>query len=184
MLRFEEVQMNIVEAARNFLDITNMQVFLEQFSLDRESKIYLTLPQMKPPFPLSAVVSFVYDAHETSISLFEDEEIKDPLDTSITLNLKILLPLIEDFPDIEDLIEEISEEFPDTEPIMIAKETFPSIIPTKEYEISYEYDISVTEEIDNTYLEEIFEELKDIMELTYQRVRNYIIENPWERFEE
>lgn len=182
MLRFEELQMNIVEAAKNFFDIINMQVFLEQFSLDRESKIFLALPHLEPVF-LSATASFIYDAHETSMSLFDDEDINNPLDTSINLNLNIKLPQLEDFPNMEEIIEEISEAYPDTEPMLIAKETFPAIRTSKEYEIFYNYDIDITDELDNTILEEIFEELREVMDLIYQRIRNYI-DNPWERSEE
>ncbi len=182
MLRFEELQMNIVEAAKNFFDIINMQVFLEQFSLDRESKIFLALPGMEPVL-LSATASFIYDARDTSMSLFEDEDINDPIDASINLNLNIKLPPLEDFPNMEEIIEEISEAYPDTEPMLIAKETFPATRASKEYEIFYNYDIDITDELDNTILEEIFGELREIMDLIYQRIRNDV-DIPWERDEE
>lgn len=182
MLRFEELQMSIVEVAKNFFDIINMQVFLEQFSLDRESKIFLALPNLEPIF-LSATASFTYDAHETSMSLFEDEYANNSLETSIKLNLNIKLPRLEDFPNMEEIIEEINEAYPDTEPMLLTKETFPSVRASKEYEIFYNYDIDVSGEFDNTILEEIFEELREVMDLIYQRIRNYI-DNPWERSEE
>jgi len=41
MTRFEEVQMKIAESAKNYLEIFNMQVFIEQFTLDRESRFSL-----------------------------------------------------------------------------------------------------------------------------------------------
>jgi hypothetical protein len=61
MTRFEEVQMKIAESAKSFLEVYNIQVFIEQFSLTRESRFSLTLPAMEEPYPVSAVVSLTYD---------------------------------------------------------------------------------------------------------------------------
>ncbi len=40
MARFEEVQMAIAESAKNYLDIYNMQVLIEQFTLDRRRQVF------------------------------------------------------------------------------------------------------------------------------------------------
>ena len=42
MTRFEEVQMKLAESSKNFLEVYNIQVFIEQFSLTRESRFSLT----------------------------------------------------------------------------------------------------------------------------------------------
>lgn len=175
MVRFEEVQMMIAESAKDFLDIVNMQVFIEQFSLDREGKIFLVLPGMEPPFHVSATVSFMYDALQTGMALYEDEYKDSPeMSESVELDFAIKLPIMEGYPEVEELLEEISEEYPDTEPILSVKEIFPSIMPTKEYEILYSYDIDTEKGIDRDLLDEIFSELRGILDLVHRRTKNYI----------
>ncbi|MFA5353939.1 MAG: hypothetical protein WC291_06905 [Thermodesulfovibrionales bacterium] len=178
MARFEEVQMRIAESAKRHLDIYNMEVFIEQFTLDRESKLYLTLNGMEPPLAISAVVSFTYDAFQTGMTLLENEPEEDEsVDTSIELGFTISLPLLEDYPDIEDLVEEISEEFPDAEPVLISREIYPREEESKEYEISYSYDIDPEDVMDTDLFDEIFEELKGIMDLLYKRTKDF---NNWQ----
>ncbi|NTU41574.1 MAG: hypothetical protein HGA78_00670 [Nitrospirales bacterium] len=183
MARFEEVQMRIAESAKSHLDIYNMEVFIEQFTLDRESKLYLTLNGMEPPLPVSAVVSFTYDAFQTGMTLLdhEEEDAEESVDTSIELSITINLPLLETYPDIEDLVEEISEEFPDVEPVLISREEYPREENAKEYEITYSYDIDPEDMLDTDLFDEIFEELKGIMELVYKRTKDY---NNWHGMEE
>jgi hypothetical protein len=185
MARFEEVQMRIAESAKNHLDIYNMQVFIEQFTLDRESRFSLSLPEMEPPFPVSAAVSFTYDAFQTGMTIYEEEtgENNSDVDTSLELEFLIKLPIMEEYPDIEALLEEISEEYPDTEPVLIAKEILPNDEPTKEYEISYIYDIESEDVMDSELFDEIFAELKGILELVYKRTKDYI-DLSWYRREE
>ena len=194
-MRFEEVQMKIAESAKNYLEICNMQVFIEQFRLERESRFSLTLPDMKPPFPVSATVSFTYDVFQTGMTMIyreredsdendsEDSDENDSensdendsdVDASVELDFSIRLPVMEDCPDIEAILEEISEEYPDTEPILISKEIFPDKGPSKDYKISYTYDISLEDVIGGDIFDEIFEELKGILELIHKRTKNYI----------
>ncbi|MCL0038208.1 hypothetical protein M1N10_04245 [Thermodesulfovibrionales bacterium] len=187
MMRFEEVQMKIAESAKNYLEICNMQVFIEQFRLERESRFSLTLPDMKPPFPVSATVSFTYDVFQTGMTMIyreredsdendsEDSDENDSdVDASVELDFSIRLPVMEDCPDIEAILEEISEEYPDTEPILISKEIFPDKGPSKDYKISYTYDISLEDVIGGDIFDEVFEELKGILELIHKRTKNYI----------
>lgn len=177
MARFEEMQMTIAESVKNYLDIYNMQVFIEQFTLDRESKFQVTLPNMQPPYPVSATISFVYDAFQTGITLY-DESIEDnspEVDTSIDLEFSLKLPIMRDFEDIDVLIDEIAEEFPDTEPILIIREIIgreEEII--KEYEVHYSYIIDMSDALNNELFDETFEELRDIMELIYRKTKDYI----------
>ncbi|MCL0035577.1 DNA polymerase V family protein [Thermodesulfovibrionales bacterium] len=195
MMRFEEVQMKIAESAKNYLEICNMQVFIEQFRLERESRFSLTLPDMKPPFPISATVSFTYDVFQTGMTMIDREredsdendsedsdendsedsdENDSDVDASVELDFSIRLPVMEDCPDIEAILEEISEEYPDTEPILISKEIFPAKGPSKDYKISYTYDISLEDVIGGDIFDEVFEELKGILELIHKRTKNYI----------
>jgi len=175
MVRFEEVQMKIAESAKNHLDIYNMEVLIEQFSLSREGKFYLTLPDMEPPLPITSVVSFQYDAFQTSMSLYGDiEEESQDTDESLEVEFIINLPIMEDYPDIEALLEEISEDYPDTEPILIIKEIYPGDEPVKEYQITYTYEIESDDVLDSDIFDEIFEELKGAMELIYRRTESYI----------
>ncbi|MEW6118173.1 MAG: hypothetical protein AB1553_14940 [Nitrospirota bacterium] len=185
MIRFEEVQMKIAEAAKNHLEIINMQVFMEQFTLDRESRFSLTLPHMEPPYPLSATISFIYDAFQTGITLYEDEseEAALDIDTSLELDFIIKLPHMERHPALEELLEEIEEEFPDTQPMLLTREVFPSDGPSKEYEISYSYTISAEDVEEGDLFSEIFEELKGILELVDERTKDYI-DHSWYRSEE
>ncbi len=186
MARFEELQMKIVESAKNHLEIYNMQVFVEQFNLDREAKIFLTMPYMEQPFPVSATVSFIYDAFQTGLSIYEegaDEEELDvgasaeDVDSSIELEFIVNLPIMNNYPNIKTLLEEINEQYPDTESILMVKEIFPNDEfdePTKEYEISYTYDIELEDVADSELLDEIFEDLKGIMELIHKRTKGYL----------
>ncbi|MCL0033410.1 DNA polymerase V family protein [Thermodesulfovibrionales bacterium] len=203
MMRFEEVQMKIAESAKNYLEICNMQVFIEQFRLERESRFSLTLPDMKPPFPISATVSFTYDVFQTGMTMIDREredsdendledsdendledsdendsedsdENDSDVDASVELDFSIRLPVMEDCPDIEAILEEISEEYPDTEPILISQEIFPAKGPSKDYKISYTYDISLEDVIGGDIFDEVFEELKGILELIHKRTKNYI----------
>jgi hypothetical protein len=185
MTRFEEVQMRIAESAKNYLEIFNMQVFIEQFTLDRESRFSLTLPDMEPPFFISAVVSFTYDAFQTGMTLYEEETDENDMDidTSLELEFTIKLPLMEGDPAIDELLEEIKEEYPDTEPVLTAKEVLMSDESSKEYEISYIYNIEAEDVMDSELLDQIFNELKDIMQLIYNRTKDYI-DLSWYREEE
>ncbi len=176
MTRFEEVQMKIAESAKTYLEIFNMQVFIEQFTLDRESRFSLALPNMEPPYALTATVSFTYDAFQTGMTLYEEDSEENSMDadTSLELEFEIKLPIMEDYTDIEALLAEVEEEYPDTQPVLFAKEIIPSEQPSKEYEISYVYDIEANDLDDDKLFDQIFEELKGILELIHKRTRDYI----------
>jgi hypothetical protein len=177
MARFEEMQMTIAESVKNYLDIANMQVFIEQFTLDRESKFLVTLPNMQPPYPVSATISFVYDAFQTGITLYDEplEENSSDVDTSIDLEFSLKLPIMKNFKNIGTLMEEISEDFPDTEPLLIVREIIGGGDEVfKEYEIHYSYIIDLSDALNSDLFDETFEELRDIMELIYRRTKDYI----------
>lgn len=185
MTRFEEVQMKIAESAKNYLEILNMQVFIEQFSLDRESRFSLSLPQMDPPYALMATVSFTYDAFQTGMTLYDDDPEDNAMDTDASLELEfsIKLPVMEDYPNIEALLAEVEEEYPDTQPVLFAKEIFPSEQASREYEINYVYDIEANDLDDDELFEQIFEELRGILELVRKRTQDYI-DHSWYASEE
>ncbi len=177
MKRFEEIQMKIAESAKKYLEIFNMQVFIEQFTLERENRFFLTLPGFELPYPLTATVSFIYDAFQTGMALFEDtstEEESTDMDTSIELEVTVKFPILEGYPDIEALLEEVEETYPDTEAIMVIKEILPGNGASKEYEISYSYDLEGDDLADSELYDEIFEELRGILDLVYKRIKDYI----------
>lgn len=176
--------MKIAESAKNYLEILNMQVFIEQFTLDRESRFSLELPDMEPPYSLMAVVSFTYDAFQTGMTLYDDtEEGSADADNSLELEFTIKLPIMEDYPNIEALLAEVEEEYPDTQPVLLAKEIIPSEQTSKEYEISYVYDIEANDLGDDELFDQIFEELRGILELIRRRTREYI-DHSWYTAEE
>lgn len=177
--------MRIAETAKNHLEIFNMQVFIEQFTLDRESKFSLTLPNMEPPFYVSATVAFTYDAFQTGMTLYEEEpdESDMDVDTSLELEFIVKLPVMEGYPSVEALLEEIKEEYPDVEPVLTVQEVLMSPDPSREYEISYIYTIDADDVSDADLLEQIFFELKEIMQLIYKRTKDYI-DQSWYQEEE
>ncbi|HXW69553.1 MAG TPA: hypothetical protein VEJ88_08065, partial [Dissulfurispiraceae bacterium] len=75
---------------------------------------------------------------------------------------------------IEALLAEVEEEYPDTQPVLFAKEIIPSEQSSREYEISYIYDIEATDLGDDELFDQLFEELKGILELIHTRTRDYI----------
>lgn len=178
--------MTIAESAKNYLDIYNTQVFIEQFTLKRESKLFLTLPNMEHPSPVSATVSFIYDAFQTGATLYEDNILDKSIadvDTSIESEFTVKLPIMKEHPDIKALVEDISEEYPETEPILNTRETFLNIMPAKKYGIFYSYDIESENSINTMLLDEIFSELGGITDLAYKKTKNYI-DLSWYRGEE
>ncbi len=186
MARFEEVQMRIAESAKRHLEVYNMQVFIEQFTLDRESRFSLTLPEMNVPFQISATASFTYDAFQTGMSLYEEtaaEKGSSDVDTSIELDFTINLPVMEGTPDLEALLQEIEVEYPETEPVLVIKEILSSEEPLKEYEITYTYSIEEEDLLDSELVDEIFEELRGVLDLVYKRTKTYINKS-WYRGED
>ena len=183
MTRFEEVQMKVAESAKNFLEVYNIQVFIEQFSLTRESRFSLTLPEMQEPYPVSSTVSFTYDVFQTGMSMYDDIKLEEEgvlADNTLELDIVVRLPIMEGYPDIEGLLREIEKRYPDSEPVLVVKELFGADAPSKEYEISYGYDIEVGDSLQVEVLDGVFEELKGVMELIYEKTK-YNIDQSWYR---
>ena len=186
MTRFEEVQMKIAESSKSYLEVFNIQVFIEQFSLARESRFSLTLPEMEEPYPVSASVSFIYDVFQTGMSMCDEmkqEEEAALTDNTLELDILVRLPMMEGYPDIEGLLREIEKLYPESEPVLIIKELFGAGDPSKEYEISYGYDVEVGIALQTDVLDGIFEELRNILELVYERTR-YHIDQSWYKGED
>lgn len=186
MTRFEEVQMKIAESAKNYLEVYNIQVFIEQFSLTRESRFSLTLPGMEDPYPVSATVSFTYDVFQTGMSMYTDEKPEDESilgENTIELDVLIRLPIMEGYPDIEGLLREIESQYPESEPVLLVKDFYGAGQPSKEYEVSYAYDIESEDVPEGEVFDGLFEELHGIMELIYERTK-YNIDQSWYRGED
>ncbi len=175
MARFEELQMMLVESASKFLDLYSMQVFTEQFTLDRESKFFVTLQDMEPPYLISASVSYTFDAFQTGLSLFREEnEDESDIDTTVDLDFTIKLPVLRDYPDINGLYETVAEMLEDTDTGLTIKEYLDTEGSFKEYEINYSYEIDPIEDLDPELFDEIFNELKETMDLIYRKTETYI----------
>jgi hypothetical protein len=87
---------------------------------------------------------------------------------------------MEGYPDIEGLLREIETRYPESEPVLVVKELFGADAPSKEYEISYGYDIEVGDSLQVEVLDGVFEELKGVMELIYEKTK-YNIDQSWYR---
>jgi len=185
MTRFEEAQMKIAEACKNHLEVFNIQVFIEQFSLARESRFSVTLPDMEEPYPVSAQISFIYDVFQTGMSMYgeirqEEENLNDNL---LELDILIRLPMLEGYFDIEGLLRDIEKMYPDSEPVLVSKEYIGAGEQSREYEISYGYDIDVEEPLQADTLDNIFDELHNIMELIYNKTK-FHIDQSWYKGED
>ncbi len=178
MVRFEELQMAIAESARKHLQILSMQVFIEQFSLERESRITLTLPDMETlPYPLTAVVAFTYDVIQSGATIYKDnleEKDEDADDNFIELSFNIRLPILHGNPDLSSLTNDIQEEFPDIEPFLLEKNITGPEEDITEHELSYFYEIDMDEADENELFDEIFSELREIMSLAHNMTRRHI----------
>ncbi|TAN41980.1 MAG: hypothetical protein EPN22_13880 [Nitrospirae bacterium] len=186
MPRFEEVQMKMADVAKEHLEIFNMQVMIEQFTLDRECKFFFGLPDKEPPYYVSATASLTYDAFQTGMTIHEEnleEDETTDVDTSIEIEFTVLFPIMKDLPDIKKILREIEEEFPDIEPVLVSKEIFDGEETGREFEISYFYDIDSKEILDDELYDEIFFELKGLLEFIYVRTKDYI-DYAWYRGED
>jgi hypothetical protein len=181
MARFEEIQMRIAESAKNYLELYSMQVFVEQFTLDRECRFFVTLSDLESPFPVSASVSFSFDAFQTGMTLLDDEVEKDSdVDSSIDLEFTVNLPIMRGSPDVQALLAEVHEDFPDAEALLIFKEIFSGAEPLREYEISYSYSVEAEDIMDAELMDELFEELRGMLDLVYRRTFPHI-DTSWYR---
>lgn len=184
MLRFEELQMKIMDAAKNYLEVFDIATFIEQYSLNKESRLSMTLPELKTPYPLSATVRFSYDAQQTSYSLMfneeednEEEELEDMIDVEVAISL----PYLEGYNNITELFEEILNNNPELEPVLVKKEFFRKDMTNgEEYEILYSYIIGGEELKDNHFYEDMFFQLSNILRNIYEKTKFYI-EMSWYR---
>jgi hypothetical protein len=185
MTRFEEAQMKIAEACKNHLEVFNIQVFIEQFSMSRESRFSVTLPELQEPYPVSAQISFMYDVFQTGMSMYDEDKPEDEAvnDNLLELDILVRLPMLEDYFDMEGLMQEIEKSFPDSEPVLISKEYSGAGEQSREYEISYGYDIDVSESLDTELLGNIFEELRSVIELVYNKTK-FHIDQSWYKGED
>lgn len=184
MLRFEELQMKIMDAAKNYLDVFEMATLIEQYSLNKESRLSMTLPELKPPYPLSATVTFSYDAQQTSFSLMfneDEEENENEFGDIVEVDISISLPFLEGYNNVAELFEEIVNTNPDLDPVLVKKEFFrKDMINGEEYEIVYSYIIDGEELKDAQIYEDMFFELNNILRTIYDKTR-YFIEMSWYR---
>ncbi|MGB9711335.1 MAG: hypothetical protein ACPLZA_07590 [Thermodesulfovibrio sp.] len=179
MIRFEELQMRIMDAAKNYLDVYDMSTYIEQYSLNKESKLLMTLPEIKPPYPISAAVSFSYNALQTSSSFLydEDEEEQDSeeFENMVEIEVVINLPFLEGYNNINELFEEIVNEHPELDLVLVKKEFIgKDLMEEDKYEIAYSYPASQEELKDLQFYEEMFFELSNILRTIYERMRFYI----------
>lgn len=176
MIRFEELQMKFAESAKKFLDFQNMQVFIEQFSLERETKLFFSLPDRDFSHFYQSTASFIYDVSQTEISLYEDDlQETDSLYPATTeLTFTIDFPSLKGYPDIDGLVRKIEEEFPDIEPILVIKKVFSPFNILYEYELIYTYEINIEEELDLDYIDDIFKEHRDLLSFIYDKTFNYL----------
>ncbi|MCS7163772.1 MAG: hypothetical protein NZ845_02075 [Thermodesulfovibrio sp.] len=176
MIRFEELQMRIMDAAKNYLDVYDMATLIEQYSLNKESRLSMTLPEIKPPYPISATVSFSYNAHQTSASiLFDEDELEDDTENMVEVEVVISLPFVEGYSQLKEIFEEIVNEYPDLDIVLIRKEFLrKDLIEGEEYELVYSYMIGGDDLKDLQLYEEIFFELSNILRTIYEKTKFYI----------
>lgn len=174
MIRFEELQMRLMDAAKNYLEVYDMSTLVEQYSLNKESRLSMTLPEIKPPYPITATVSFLYDVQQSSSSIyFEDSE--EETEEIIELDVVINLPFVEGYNEIADLYDEILNEYSELEPVLVKKEFYRrNLIDAEEYEIIYSYVLGIEELKDLQFYEEVFFELSNILRLIYEKTKFYI----------
>lgn len=185
MARFEEVQMLLAESAKEHLELFNMQVFIEQFTLDRESRLSLSLYELEPPFPVTATVSFTYDAFQTGATLYDDapeHEQSSDVDTSVELEFSVHLPIMVGSPDIQALIDELKEAYSDVDPVLIKKDIVSQDGVIREYELGYSYTIEAADILDKELMSEVFDELRGILDTVNRRTKKYV-DKTWYRGE-
>lgn len=176
MIRFEELQMKIAEAAKKFLEFQNMQVFIEQFSLERESKLSFSLSEQDFSHLYQSAASFTYDVSQTEMSFFEEDlfEADPEYHTTVELTFNINFPSLSGYPDIDKLVKELEEEYPDIEPILVIKKIFSPLKVLHEYELTYTYEIDIEGPLDIDFIDEIFKEHRDILNFIYDKTFDYV----------
>lgn len=177
MIRFEELQMRISESAKKFLEFHNIQVYIEQFSLEREARLSFSLPDREFSHLYQSTASFTYDITQTEMSLYYEEdffETEPTYHTTIELTFNIDLPSLSGYQDIDRLVKELEDEYPDIEPILTIKKVFSPLNILYEYEITYTYEVDIEGELDIDFIDEIFKEHKDILNFIYDKTFNYL----------
>jgi len=176
--------MRIADSAKNYLEVYDMATFIEQYSLNKECKISMTLPDLRTPYPLNATVSFSYDAQQTSLSLIFDDESEEDFDEAVEVDVVINLPFLEKYNNVSEIFEEIVRDYPDLDPVLIKKEIIKrDHINGEEYEIVYSYVVGVEELSDSTFYDDMFFELSSILRSIYERTKFYI-DMSWYREQE
>lgn len=181
MIRFEELQMRIIEAAKNYLDVYEISTFVEQYSLNKESRLSMTLPELKFPYPITATVSFSYDIQQSTVSLMEDEEdSEDNIEVTITVDL----PFVEEYNEISYIYEEITNKFSDLDIVLVRKEIYrKDMPPQQEYELVYSYIVESDDLQDPNFYEEVFFDLNSLLRMIYEKTK-YFIDISWYRQED
>lgn len=181
MGRFEEVQSIMVEVLREHFSIHSVQVFIEQFTLDRECKIHMSLPARYDAVPLLATVTVGFDVFQTSMGLYEDEiadedeeSIFEEVDRGLDIDVSITLPILKGDIDMLAVINEVELEYPDYEPELVLKRTLNAEDSADQYEVFIYYDVPADAIVEQGYYGEFFKELREIMELIYERIKNHI----------
>ncbi|MCS7202965.1 MAG: hypothetical protein NZ809_00750 [Thermodesulfovibrio sp.] len=179
MIRFEELQMRIIEAAKNYLDVYEMATFIEQYTLNKESRLYMTLPELKPPYPITAAVSFSYNIQHTTVSLLEDYE--EDLEDNIEVTVSIDLPFVGEYNEIKHVYEEIIDKFSDLDIVLVRKEIYKrNMVPDEEYELVYSYLVEPEDLQNPSFYEEVFFDLNSLLRLIYEKTK-YFIDISWYR---
>ncbi len=175
MIRFEELQMRLVESAKNYLEVFDLATLVEQYSLNKESKISMSLPELRQPYPLSATISFSYNVEQSSLSSWLDPEFDEELDYAVDIEVSINLPFVQSYNEIGDIFDEIVSKYEELDPLLIKKEFYGrNEIAGEEYEIMYSITID-NEDINNPgFFEEMFFDLGNILKLIYERSKFYI----------
>lgn len=176
MIRFEELQMKLAESAKKFLEFHNIQVFIEQFSLERESRLSFSLGGRDFSHLYQSSASFTYDVSQTEMSFYEDDmfESEPEYHSTTELTFNIDFPALSRYPDIEGLIRELEEEYPDIEPVLVLRKVFSPLTILNEYELAYTYEIDIEGHLDIQFIDEIFKEHKEILNFIYDKTIDYI----------
>ncbi len=176
MTRFEELQIKLTESAKKYLDFQNMQVFIEQFTLEKESRLSFSMSGRDYAHFYKSDASFTYDVSQTEMSFYEEElfEADPDYHTTTDLTFSIDFPSLTGYPDIEGLVRDLEEEYPDIEPALDIRKTFSPLKTIHEYGLSYTYEIDIEGELDLAFIDEIFREHRDIMNFIYDRTIDFL----------
>lgn len=185
VIRFEELQMRMMDAAKNYLEVYEMSTLIEQYTLNKESRLSMTLSELKPPYPITATVSFSYDAQQTSYSLFSEfDEEEELFEDAIEVDVTISLPFLEGYNNVNDLFDEIANQYTELDPVLVKKEFIrKDLLNGEEYEIVYSYIVGNDELKEADFYEEFFFDLSNILKTIYNKSK-FFIETTWYREQE